>query len=262
VKYSADSLGDRQSQPLLGQALTHTAATGTLVAVPVFNEAGCIDEVLRQVLCYAENVLVIDDGSNDGTSAVLRRYSNIGVISHPQNLGYGRSLIDAFNFAAKNGFDWLITIDADHQHEPACIPRFYGEIQKNKADIISGSRYLTEADSSSVLPPADRVAINRKITQILNSSLNLHLTDAFCGFKAYRVKAIAQLHLTEDGYGLPLQLWVRAVAAGLKIREIPVPMIYHDPQRNFAGRLEDPVFRLNYYLATLRRELEQNGCQI
>ncbi len=253
---------EMRSQPITGQALARSDTTSVLVAVPVFNEVGFVDDILRQVLGYAENVLVIDDGSSDGTSAALEGYSNIKVISHLQNLGYGRSLIDAFNFAAKNGFDWLITIDADHQHEPACIPRFYAEIQKSKADIISGSRYLADPGPSSTLPPADRVAINKKITQILNRSLNLHLTDAFCGFKAYRVKAITQLDLTEGGYGLPLQLWVRAAAAGIKIREIPVPMIYHDPQRSFSGRLEDPAFRLNYYLATLKRELEQYGCQI
>ena len=250
---------DKRSQSVTGQALIVPIAASTLVAVPVFNEAGFIDDMLRQVLRYAENVLVIDDGSTDGTSAMLKRHPAIKVRSHSPQQGYGRSLIDAFAFAVANGFDWLITIDADHQHEPSYIPRFYEEIRKDNADIISGSRYLVEARASAILPPAERAAINKEITQILNSGLNLHLTDAFCGFKAYRVKAIAQLHLTEDGYGLPLQLWVRAAAAGLKIREIPVPMIYHDPHRNFAGRFEDPVFRLNYYLATLEREVEQNG---
>jgi len=250
---------EKHSQSVMDQSLSFAVAQRTLVAVPVFNEAGFIEDILRQVLRYARNVLVIDDGSTDGTSAMLRRHSAIKVVSHSQNQGYGRSLIDAFAFAAANGLDWLITIDADHQHEPSYIPRFYEEIRKDKADIISGSRYLVEARASAISPPAERAAINKEITQMLNSSLNLCLTDAFCGFKAYRVKAIAQIHLTEDGYGLPLQLWVRAAAAGLKICEIPVPMIYHDPHRNFAGRLENPVFRLNYYLATLERALEQNG---
>jgi len=250
---------EKRSQPVTGQTLKVPLAASTLVAVPVFNEAGFIEDILRQVLRYARNVLVIDDGSTDGTSAMLKRHPAVKVVSHSQNQGYGRSLINAFAFAAANGFDWLITIEADHQHEPSYIPRYYEKIQKDNADIISGSRYLVEAGSSAISPPAERAAINKEITQMLNSSLNLCLTDAFCGFKAYRVEAIARLNLTEDGYGLPLQLWVRAAAARLKIREIPVPMIYHDPHRNFAGRLEDPVFRLNYYLATLERELEQNG---
>ena len=115
---------DKRSQTVPGQSLIVPIAASTLVAVPVFNEAGFIDDILRQVLRYAENVLVIDDGSTDGTSAMLKRHPAIKVLSHSQNQGYGRSLIDAFAFAVANGFDWLITIDADHQHEPSYIPRF------------------------------------------------------------------------------------------------------------------------------------------
>ena len=252
-------LYEKRSQPVTKQPLTRHSQTQTLIVLPVFNEARFVDDILRQVLSYTENVLVINDGSTDGTSAKLKRYSKIKLLSHPQNRGYGRSLIDAFAFATANAFDWLITIDADHQHEPAWIPRFYRKIRKDDADIISGSRYLVDADPSELSPPADRVAINRQITGILNNSLGLQLTDAFCGFKAYRVKTLSRLCLTEEGYGLPLQLWIQAVVAGLRIREIPVPIVYHDPNRNFAGELEDPEFRLNYYLGILEKELEQNG---
>ncbi len=226
--------------------------------MPVFNEFNYVDDVLRAVHRYSDNILVVDDGSTDGTSDVLEKHTYIKVMSHKTNAGYGRSLIDAFKFGYLNNFDWVITIDCDHQHEPSYIPRFYSEINKDDADVISGSRYLCRMNLGPVHPPADRVAINGRITRILNQNLAIRLTDAFCGFKAYRTDAVFRLKLTEKGYGLPLQLWIQASRAGLRVREIPVPLIYHDPKRNFGGILEDPQKRLDYYMEIIERELGHN----
>ena len=235
-----------------------------LVALPVFNEANHVEDVLRAVSHYASNILVIDDGSTDGTALLLERgapwHACPRLITHDVNMGYGRSLIDAFSCAGGEGFAWIITMDCDHQHEPCCIPRFLCEIRNNDADIISGSRYLQPTDLGTIPAPPERVAINRAVTGLLNRHLGLCLTDAFCGFKAYRVRALAKLTLTEAGYGLPLQLWVQARRAGLTIREIPVPLIYHDRKRNFAGILENPRKRMQYYLAIMERELGRDLC--
>jgi dolichol-phosphate mannosyltransferase len=228
----------------------------TLVAIPVFNEIEYVDHVLKVVRGFSGNILVVDDGSTDGTSEALSRHSHIQIISHTENSGYGKSLMDAFDFASRHDFDWVITIDCDHQHEPSCIPRFYSEIEKDDADIISGSRYLDAA--RPLTAPAERMAINQKVTRMLNESLGLKLTDSFCGFKAYRTSSVTRLTLTETGYRFPLQLWIRAALAGLKIREIPVPLIYHDPDRNFAGVLEDPQYRFNYYMEIIEKELARD----
>ena len=229
-----------------------------LIAVPVYNESRYVDAVLRAIHGYSDNILVVNDGSTDETANILKEHAYIQVISHEINIGYGQSLIDAFNFACDNGFDWIITIDCDYQHEPSYIPSFYFEIGKDDVDIISGSRYLRRINWSSTPPPADRIAINRRITDMLNRNLILRLTDAFCGFKAYRTRAISELKLTERGYGLPLQLWIRASRADLRIREIPVPLIYHDVRRNFCGVLENPRNRLDYYIRTIEKELGYN----
>jgi dolichol-phosphate mannosyltransferase len=227
----------------------------TLVALPVFNEACYLEDVLRAVRRYASNVLVVNDGSTDGTGDLLKKQAVLCVLTHEANHGYGRSLIDAFAHARQHEFAWVVTMDCDHQHEPGYLPRFYREIEKDDTDIISGSRYLRRIDLGTIAPPPDRVAINRTITALLNRHLGLHLTDAFCGFKAYRLAALARLALTDAGYGLPLQLWVQASRAGLRVREIPVPLIYHDCRRNFAGGLEDPRMRMAYYLGIIEREL-------
>ena len=89
--------------------------------------------------------------------------------------------------------------------------------------------------------------------------LGLELTDAFCGFKAYRVDALKRLTLEEDGYAMPLELWVQAVHHELRIQELPVPMIYLDESRSFAGVLEDAQSRLNYYHLVIDRSIVAAG---
>ena len=122
--------------------------------------------------------------------------------------------------------------------------------EDDSIDLVSGSRYLQPADGQS-LPPEDRRAINMQITRWLNQHLGLRLTDAFCGFKAYRVPSLQQLRITEPGYAMPLELWVQAVAAGWRIVEHPVPLVYLEEERSFGGALDDSRKRLEYYQRVL-----------
>jgi dolichol-phosphate mannosyltransferase len=225
-----------------------------LVAIPVFNEAATLAAVVRRVRRHAPDILVIDDGSTDRTPDLLARQRGIFRIRHGDNRGYGQSLIDAFRFAGKHGYDWLITMDCDEQHEPEHIPDFLQAAARNNADIISGSRYLQDWDGNSE-PPLDRRAINQRITDMLNEALDLGITDSFCGFKAYRVASLARLSITVPGYAMPLQLWVQAACCGLRIREIPIRLIYNDPDRHFGGALDNPDVRLAYYYEVLIHEL-------
>ena len=103
-------------------------------------------------------------------------------------------------------------------------------------------------------PPDDRRRINHRITRLLNEKLGLDLTDVFCGFKAFRVSALERLSLSVPGYAFPLQLWVQAACQDLRICELPVHLIYHDPTRHFGGRLDDPEARLQHYLEVFEAE--------
>ena len=227
-----------------------------LIAIPVFNERKHVSGVLSAVRKFHRDVLVVDDGSSDGTGDLLNEFAarrEISLIRHAGNLGYGQSLIDAFAFAAAHRYDWVITMDCDEQHEPAMIPKFVQEIEKDDADIISGSRYLEDSNNGHV-PPADRRRINLKITGLINEQFGLGITDAFCGFKAHRVSAMRRLRLDDPGYAFPMQLWPQAAAARLRIREIAVKLIYNDPNRYFGGTLDDADNRLRHYLSVLRAQ--------
>lgn len=230
----------------------NTDRSGILLAIPVFNEAKYIEKVIGEVARCARDILVIDDGSTDETPMLLAR-QQVEVIRHARNRGYGRSVQDMLRWAEFDGFDWLITMDCDEQHEPAAIPDFLAEIERNKADVISGSRYLAPHMNDDD-PPDDRRAINGRITEEINRILGIELTDAFCGFKAYRIAACQGLEFDVDGYEFPMQFWVQAVANNLRIHEIPVRLIYNNPSRSFGGPLDDAEHRLESYRATMHRE--------
>src|SRR4051812_5475663 len=95
-----------------------------LIAVPVYNELKYVVAVLEKVKRFHPELLVVDDGSRDGTCEVLACRRDLHLIRHPTNFGYGQSLIDAFAYAAAHGYDWVVTMDCDEQHEPEMIPEF------------------------------------------------------------------------------------------------------------------------------------------
>ncbi len=221
-----------------------------LTSVPVYNEEQHLEAVLREVRRYSNDILVINDGSTDRTGELLATQSDLHVVTHRKNRGYGAALISAFVYARRHRPDVLVTMDCDGQHEPARIPVLLEAI--HDVDIVSGSRYLRDFHQDSV-PPQDRRFINQQITHELNARFGLPLTDAFCGFKAYHVQALDRLHVTETGWGMPLQLWVQAARLELRIKEVGIPRLYLDPSRAFGGVLNDSEQRLAYY----RRVIEE-----
>ncbi len=254
------------------------------IAVPIYNEADSIEQVVSEILSHktdAEKLILIDDGSNDGTELIFQEWEKCGffkqheilAITQPQNTGYGSALIAAFEAALEiPSIEYLLTMDCDRQHQPADIPRFF---QAPDAHIVSASRYLQD-ETAGITPPADRVAINQKITarliEIAKEILGREwpLTDAFCGMKRY-----SRLFLTGflsfyrqlpseparlmEGYGFPLPLWTFflrwAAGAGISLdmafRELAIARIYITDNRSFGEDLDFPQKRYDYYMRCL-----------
>lgn len=219
-----------------------------LTAIPVYNEANSVRRVLDEVRQYSPEILVVNDGSTDGTAALLDAEPGLLRVDHPTNRGYGAAITSAFAFARDRGYDVLVTMDCDGQHEPSRLAVLLEAI--HDADVVSGSRYLRDFRQDTPAP-TDRRFINATITAEVNARYGLNLTDTFCGFKAYRRAALEKLRITESGWGMPLQVWVQAARLGLRVKEIGVPRLYLDPNRAFGGVMNDPEQRLAYYRGVL-----------
>lgn len=227
------------------------------VILPVYNEAGTLERVVRKLTQFKDaDVVIVDDGSTDATPSILERLTVKAVIRHPENAGYGRSLMDGFDFAKNNNYRHCVTMDADEQHEPGFIPCLLEKLAD--FDIVSGSRYLNPLLSPDA-PPPERFEVNRVITERLRHLTGYNLTDSFCGFKGYRVEGLRKLHLTETNYGFPLQVWLQAAKEGLTVTECAVPLIYKDHSRNFNNQFANRDERLNHYLQVMDREARQLG---
>lgn len=224
------------------------------ILMPVYNEEATITAVLDAIRMFHHGeLIVVDDGSTDDTARTIADRPDVLVLTHPENMGYGQSLIDGFAFAQLAGIRRIITMDCDGQHEPAHIPVFF-EALGDEVDMVSGSRYMPQSGAVGDVPD-DRRAINDQLTAEINGVTGWKLTDAFCGFKAYRVERFVALGLTEPGYAMPMELWAKAYRARWVLGELPVERIYFDHDRSFGADLDDPEKRLAYYQRVWREAL-------
>ncbi|MFP4018096.1 MAG: glycosyltransferase family 2 protein [Bacteroidales bacterium] len=228
-----------------------------LIIIPAYNEENTLEGIISALHKYSSfaDILVVDDGSEDQTPIIVKNLENILSIRHNKNTGYGSTLIEGFNYAIENGYEYAITIDGDNQHNPDEIDKFIQANEKNQYDIISGSRYYWISQNNHPDAPGDRKKVNYRITKKINELTNYNLTDAFCGFKLYRVQALRNLNLTEPGYAIPLQLWIEAYMNDLRIMEIPVEMIYLDHNKGVA--MQSTWMRYRYYLNIINKTINK-----
>jgi dolichol-phosphate mannosyltransferase len=229
-----------------------------LIFIPVYNEENSLKDIISELESYYDiaDILVIDDGSNDQTQQLMHQMPDINKIYHRNNKGYGATLLEGFRYAIDHQYHYVITIDSDKQHQPSEIENFLEVNEKERFDIISGSRYLVTSESHDKKAPEDRRKVNRRITHQINQITGYQLTDTFCGFKLYRVDALKKLNITEPGYGMPLQLWIQAWKNGLTVKEIPVELIYFERDVRVGTSLKNVWRRYRYYLEIIKKELE------
>ncbi|MFN8708573.1 MAG: glycosyltransferase family 2 protein, partial [Planctomyces sp.] len=172
-----------------------------LTALPVYNEESHVASVLTEVLQHVSDVLVVNDGSTDRTaSALASLFPQVVVRTHPENRGYGAALQTAFEYALTNGYEVLVTMDCDGQHQPSFLNEIAALVDDATApvDMVSGSRYLAEFDDNT-RPPEERRRINSRITACLREKQGLKVSEPVCGIKAERVCPIAARGISEKG---------------------------------------------------------------
>jgi len=192
------------------------------VLIPVYNEARTIDEVLRQVAAVPveKEILVVDDGSTDGTREILSRWDGrdgVRVILHPGNLGKGRSVRTAME-AARG--DILVIQDADLEYDPAEYPRLLRPIDAGRADVVYGSRF--RGGSENRVQFFWHTVGNRLLTLISNVFTNLNLTDMATCYKAFHRRVVPALDLESRRFGVDAEFTVKVARGGFRIFEVPV----------------------------------------
>lgn len=205
-----------------------------LVKLSVYNEARNLAAVLKAMPAYVD-LLVVDDGSEDDTALIAVRHG-AKVIRHPVNLGQGAADITGFQYAFRRNYDSIVEMDGDGQHDPRDIPAFLKALDESGADIVTGSRVL-----GSNHPANSRLRrfFLPHFTRLVNHLTDFRLTDALCGFKAYRAKKLKEhadvLEKVLEPQYIASELYIRLARRGFTVAEIPIHIDLRDSGMSTKG---------------------------
>jgi glycosyltransferase involved in cell wall biosynthesis len=194
-----------------------TADARILALVPAYNEAPRIGRVVREASKYLP-VLVVDDGSEDDTGQAAEAGGAV-VVRHPQNVGKGAALMTGFGWAKEHGYDAVLTLDADGQHDPADIPKLVAAYDSGAGDLVIGRR-----DSRRM--PFPRFFTNPFGSWLLSLALGVKVYDNQSGFRVYGERLLEGLKLESVGLEAEVEVIAAAVSAGLTIGWVDIRTIY------------------------------------
>ena len=193
--------------------------------VPAFNERSRVASVLAAVgalrLPERPRMIVVDDGSSDGTAEVAKR-AGAQVVSHRVNLGKGAALLTGVEAAVATGADLVVVMDADGQHDPSDLPLLLEPLKAGRADLVLGYRQFTSA-----MPPAMRFG-NTLLSGIFAALFGLRVRDTQCGFRALTAEACRSLRWTAIDYAVETEMLVHAARRRLRVVEVPIATVYLD----------------------------------
>ncbi|MCS7367721.1 MAG: glycosyltransferase [archaeon YNP-WB-062] len=214
-----------------------------VACIPAYNEELTIAKVVLRTRRHVDRVIVCDDGSSDMTAEIAKA-CGAEVIRHERNMGYGAAIGSLFRRAREVGADIIVTLDADGQHDPDYIPRLIEPLIRGEADIVIGSRFL--ADEANV-PAYRRIGI--RIINWVTGRGSSRISDTQSGLRAYSRKAIEAISPTETGMGVSTEILLRAEEMGLRVKEIPVKIIYDVKQPSTLNPL---IHGLDVVFSTLK----------
>ena len=191
------------------------------VLLPTYNNAGSLAAVIEDVLRYTNSIIIVNDGSTDGTPNILQGYTGLKIISYTPNRGKGFALRQGLRAAADAGFDYAITIDSDGQHYASDLPVFLDEIQKTPGALLVGARNMR----------VDNVPTKSSFGKRFSNfwywfNTHIHLPDTQSGYRLYPVQLMGRRRYFTRKYEFEIEVLVRAAWSGIPVRAVPVSVYY------------------------------------
>lgn len=201
-----------------------------VIIIPTYNEKENIEKIIRAVMGLEGdyNILVIEDGSPDGTADIVRTLQKeftdrLFMIERKGKLGLGTAYITGFKWALEHGYDYIFEMDADFSHNPADLNKLYEACSSGGADLSIGSRYCKGI--SVVNWPIGRVIMSYYASVYVRTVLGMKVYDTTAGYKCYRRKVLETIDLDKvqmKGYGFQIEMKYSTYKLGFKIKEVPV----------------------------------------
>lgn len=220
-----------------------TSSRRVLVAIPTYDERENIEGVLSRLRAAVPDahVLVVDDGSPDGTGeladAIAATDDHVHVMHRTSKQGLGAAYVAAFGWGLDRGYDVLVEMDADGSHQPEQLPRILEALEAEGADLVLGSRWVR--GGAIVNWPWHRVLLSRGGSLYARMALGIAVRDATGGFRAFRAGALSRLlevEVASQGYCFQIDMVRRAVAAGMRVREVPITFVERERGRSKMSR--------------------------
>ena len=206
----------------------------SIVIIPTYNEKENIEKIIRAVFgldkCF--HILVIDDGSPDGTAAIVKRLiadefaDRLFILERSGKLGLGTAYIAGFKWALEHDYEYVFEMDADFSHDPADLPRLYAACHDEGYDLAIGSRYVSGVNV--VNWPMGRVFMSYFASKYVRFVTGFNVHDTTAGFKCYKRRVLASIPLDEvrfKGYGFQIEMKYTAYKMGFRIKEVPVVFV-------------------------------------
>ena len=211
--------------------INHNIMSDSVIIIPTYNEKENIEAIIRAVTSLEKEfeVLVIDDGSPDGTADIVKRLmadefkGRVHLVERSGKLGLGTAYICGFKWALEHGYEYIFEMDADFSHAPADLPRLYAACHDDGYDVSVGSRYITGVNV--VNWPIGRVLMSYYASAYVRTILGISLRDTTAGFVCWTRKVLETMSLDDvrfKGYAFQIEMKYTALRLGFKIKEVPV----------------------------------------
>jgi len=212
-----------------------------LVIIPVYNEEKLLGGVLKNILELGVfDVLVIDDGSCDGTYGVAKSY-NVVVVRNDINLGKGAALKKGFDYALENGYGAVITIDGDGQHKSEDLLTIYQASLKSNADMVIGNRMHYPSGM-----PKIRKITNAVMSKLLSCLTKTEIPDSQCGLKLIKSKILENINISSDKFEVESEILFQSLRKGYNVKSVDISSVYFTERKSHIRPLQDTIRFFKY----------------